>query len=85
MVNHIAGDYAVQGKAINISQVPLKRPKENSPAGITQLTQGSGMTWFFTIQIHSHYFYNMKHKHHCIHENSAYLPNLLIAYSVRQS
>lgn len=34
MVNHIAGDYAVQGKAINISQVPLKRTKENSPAGM---------------------------------------------------
>lgn len=33
MVNHIAGDYARQGKAIKISQVPLKRTKANSPAG----------------------------------------------------
>lgn len=32
MVNHIAGDYAMQGKAIKISQVTLKRTKENSPA-----------------------------------------------------
>lgn len=34
MVNHIAGDYAMQGKFIKISQVPLKRTKENSLAGI---------------------------------------------------
>lgn len=35
MVNHIAGDYATQGKAIKISQVlPLKRTKEHSLAGM---------------------------------------------------
>lgn len=35
MVNHIAGDYAMQGKAIKISQVPpLKRTKENFLAGM---------------------------------------------------
>lgn len=33
MVNHIAGDYAMQGKATKISQMPLKRTKENSLAG----------------------------------------------------
>lgn len=48
MVNHIAGDYAMQGKAIKISQVPLKRTKENSPAGIhTQLSQGLWQDSFF--------------------------------------